>query len=62
MKAPDPLGIITGLIFMVIGIILIIVGAFFLWFLIIYGALALVVGLVILLTLRSQEQVEKIKG
>ena len=60
MKKPDPLAIAAGIVLIVAGVALLI-ASFFVAFLIIHGAIALILGIVILATLRQQEHIEPIK-
>lgn len=60
MNKPDPLGIITGAILLVLGFAMVL---FWYYTIVaaIYGVIFIIVGIGILLTLRKQEEIEKIK-
>jgi len=61
MKGVDYLSVISGIILATGGVGLLIV-AFLFPLAAIYGVIALVLGIVILATLRSQERIEPIRG
>lgn len=60
MKGIDYMGVIAGIVLVIGGIGLLIV-AFFFTPVVIYGLIALVLGIVILVTLRQQEEIEPIR-
>jgi hypothetical protein len=57
----DSLAVVAGSVMAVGGFVLLIVALFGIWPLAIHGLVLLIVGIVILLTLRQQERVEPIK-
>lgn len=61
MNKIDPLGLITGFLLILGGIALSITGFIFFKILMIYGVIALIIGAVILITLRTQEEIEQVK-
>tara|TARA_Y100000310_G_scaffold325041_1_gene387878 strand:+ start:4275 stop:4481 length:207 start_codon:yes stop_codon:yes gene_type:complete len=61
MKKVDPLALIAGLVFVIGGAVLITLALFKLFFVIFHGVIVLIIGIVILLTLRKQDYVEPIK-
>lgn len=60
MENIDSVGVITGIVILVIGISLLCVSFFFI-FALIYALPALIIGIVILLTLKEQDAIEPIK-
>jgi membrane-bound ClpP family serine protease len=60
MEKVDSLSVIAGIALIVIGAVLLVVSVF-VWPVFIYGIIALVLGIVILVTLRQQEYIEPIK-
>jgi hypothetical protein len=60
MKNIDVLSLISGIIFIIGGLVLFVL-SFFAWFVIFYAVFALIIGIVILATLRKQEEIEPIK-
>ena len=60
MKGIDPFAFAAGIILTIVGAVLLVV-SLFVPFLIVHGAVVLVLGLVILFTLKKQEYVEPIK-
>ena len=60
MERLDSSGIVTGVACIIIGIGLLILSFFFI-FVLLYALPAIIIGIVILLTLKEQETIEKIK-
>ena len=60
MAKIDSAGVVSGIAFVVVGVILVFLSFFFV-FLLIYDLPVLIMGIVILLTLRQQEAIEPIK-
>lgn len=58
----DVLAVVAGIVFVLGGVVLLAIAVFGIWPLAIYGLILLVVGIVILMTLKQQEQIERIKG
>ena len=56
----DPVRFWSGLIILLVGILLTFVG-FFVFFTLIYGILGIVIGILLLLNIGKEEQIEKIK-
>ena len=61
MKGIDPFSLIAGLVLVIGGLILMVISFFFPPILI-YAIIALVLGIVILVTLKQQEYIEPIKN
>lgn len=57
----DGFSVAAGIVFIIGGVVLLIPAVFGLWPIAIYGLIALVIGIVILSTLRQQEHIEPIK-
>ncbi|MAG28246.1 hypothetical protein CMI47_22200 [Candidatus Pacearchaeota archaeon] len=62
MQGIDKFAVAAGIVLLVGGSILAIISVFSPFFLLIYAIPAIIIGLVILLTLRKQEYVEPIKS
>lgn len=60
MKGTDGFSVAAGLVLTVLGVILLVV-SIFVWVLVVYAIASLVLGIIILLTLRQQEHIEPIK-
>jgi len=60
MKGIDGLSVAAGIVLTIGGLALLIV-SFFFWPVFIYGIIAFVLGIVILVTLKQQEHIEPIK-
>jgi len=60
MKDYDIAGLIAGMFFVVLGVILFCI-SFIVWPIIIYSLICLGIGIAILLTLRKQDEIEQIK-
>ncbi|MBU0466280.1 MAG: hypothetical protein KJ718_04435 [Nanoarchaeota archaeon] len=61
MEKIDGFAVASGTILMIVGLVLIVVAFFSVKFLLIYGFVLLLIGIVILATLKQQEFVEPIK-
>ena len=61
MKKVDNVSVVTGIVLIILGAVMSIVSLLFVWPLIFYSVGALVIGIVILLTLRQQDYIEPIK-
>ena len=60
MEKIDAFSLVAGIVLLLGGLVLLVI-SIFVWFLIFYAVALLVIGLVILFTLRKQEYVEPIK-
>jgi len=60
MEKVDSAGIVTGVVFLVLGASLL-VASFFLVFIAIYAIISIIIGVVILATLKEQEAIEPIR-
>ena len=60
MSRVDPFALVAGLVLVVGGAGLLVVSLFF-WPAVIYGVIALILGMVILITLRKQDEIEQIR-
>lgn len=60
MERIDSAGIVTGIVFLVIGALLL-VASFFFVVIAIYAIICMVIGIVILSTLKEQEAIEPIR-
>jgi hypothetical protein len=60
MKGVDKLSLTAGIIMTIGGLFMLII-SIFVWPLFVYGVIVLVLGIVILLTLKQQEYIEPIK-
>jgi multisubunit Na+/H+ antiporter MnhG subunit len=60
MKGIDNWSMTAGIVLVILGIILLAI-SLFAWFVIFYALFALILGIVILVTLRKQEEIEGIR-
>ncbi|MFH1425314.1 MAG: hypothetical protein ABIG28_01105 [archaeon] len=61
MKGIDGFGVVAGIVLIIAGIGMLI-GSIFFWPLIVYALITLILGIVILMTLKQQEYIEPIKN
>jgi len=60
-KKVDAFAVVAGIAMVVLSVVLLVVALFGFWPVAIHGVILLIIGIVILLTLRQQEEVEEIK-
>ncbi|MEK6825156.1 MAG: hypothetical protein AABY00_00040 [Nanoarchaeota archaeon] len=60
MTEIDGTGVATGIVFVLVGVLLLFI-SFFFFVIAVYGLILLVIGVIILLTLKEQDAIEQIK-